>query len=289
MDTVLENDFLKVTIKAKGAELASVVNKKTNLEYMWGADPAFWGKSSPVLFPIVGTLRKDTFHYGNKSYSLPRHGFARDHVFDVERKEQDQAVFLLKSSTATLEKYPFQFELRLCYSLTENSLQVTYDVKNVGDGLQYFSIGGHPAFKVPLVDGTLYEDYFLEFDKKETAGRWPLDAGLVKTQSAPLLQDSNILPLTRSLFSDDAVVLKHLRSTNVSLRSHKDSHGLHFNFDGFPFLGIWAAPNANFVCIEPWCGIADSVAHNQDLTKKEGIETIAAGQSWMRMWSVRFF
>lgn len=289
MDIVLENDFLKVGIKAKGAELASVVHKKTNLEYIWGADPAFWGKSSPVLFPIVGTLKADAFRYGGKTYSLPRHGFARDHVFAVEHQQRDHATFLLKSSASMLERYPFQFELRLMYSLEENNLRVTYDVRNTGDGIQYFSIGGHPAFNVPLVDGARYEDYFLEFEKKETAGRWPLDAGLVRTEPTPLLNDSNILPLTRSLFSEDAVVLKHLQSTKVSLKSHIDRHGLDFSFGGFPFLGIWAAPNANFVCIEPWCGIADAVNHNQDFTTKEGIETIGAGMTWTKMWSVRFF
>jgi len=289
MEIVLENDFLIVGIKVKGAELRSVFHKMTNLEYMWGADPAFWGKSSPVLFPIVGTLKGDLFHYRDKAYSLPRHGFARDLVFDVEHRQRDHAVFLLKSSSGTLERYPFQFELRLIYRVVENNLRVTYDVKNVGDGMQYFSIGGHPAFKVPLVDGARYEDYFLEFEKKETTGRWPLDAGLVKTQPTPLLNDSNILPLTRSLFSEDAVVLKHLQSTTVSLKSHTDRHGLDFNFDGFPFLGIWAAPNANFVCIEPWCGIADAVNHNQDFTTKEGIEKIEPDQPWTRTWTARFF
>jgi len=289
MDIVLENDFLRVGVKIKGAELASVFHKKTNLEYMWGADPAFWGKSSPVLFPIVGTLKGDVFHYEGKSYSLPRHGFARDYVFEIERQERDRAIFLLRSSDAMLEKYPFEFELRLHYQLAENNLQVTYDVKNSGDGMQYFSIGGHPAFKVPLVEGARYEDYFLEFQKKETAGRWPLAAGLVKTEPTPLLNESQVLPLTRALFSDDAVVLKHLRSTRVSLKSRNDSRGLDFNFEGFPFLGIWAAPNANFVCIEPWCGIADSVNHNQDFVRKEGIEKIAPGQRWEKTWSVRFY
>ena len=289
MDIVLENDFLKVAIKAKGAELASVFHKNTRLEYMWGADPAFWGKSSPVLFPIVGTLKGDTFQYNGKAYSLPRHGFARDHVFDIEHQDRDHAVFILKSSAETLQKYPFQFELRLHYRIAQNTLHVTYDVKNTGDGLQYFSVGGHPAFKVPLIDNARYEDYFLEFEKNETTDRWPLDAGLVKTQSTPLLKNSNILPLTRSLFSEDAVVLKHLQSTKVSLKSHNDAHGLEFNFDGFPFLGIWAAPNANFVCIEPWCGVADSVNHNQDFATKEGIEKIQGRQQWKRMWGVRFF
>lgn len=289
MDIVLENDFLKISIKQKGAELASVFNKKTELEYMWGADPAFWGKSSPVLFPIVGTLKDDVYNYRGKKYSLPRHGFARDHVFDVESQQKDAAVFLLKSSAATIEKYPFEFELRLRYTLDKDFVHLAYDIKNIGNDVQYFSIGGHPAFKVPLTSAVRYEDYFLEFNHAETAGRWPLAAGLVKTEPVALLNNTKTLPLTRQLFSEDAVVLKNLKSTVVSLRSKNDEHGLEFHFEGFPFLGIWAAPNADFVCIEPWCGIADSVDHDQDFTTKEGIEKVSPKEVWSRAWKVKFF
>lgn len=289
MDVVLENNFLKVGIKQKGAELVSVFGKQTELEYMWSADPAFWGKSSPVLFPIVGTLKDDTYLYQHKKYSLPRHGFARDQVFEIESQQHDSAVFLLKSTPASLEKYPFEFELRLHYKLDANSLQMTYEVKNTGRDLLYFSIGGHPAFKVPLVKRSRYEDYYLEFNKSENSGRWPLTAGLVKKEPSPLLSNSNILPLARQLFSEDAVVLKNLKSTMVSLKSKTDDHGLDFYFEGFPFLGIWAAPKADFVCIEPWCGIADSVMHDQQFITKEGIEKIAAKGSWSREWKAKFY
>ncbi|RAW00604.1 aldose 1-epimerase family protein [Pseudochryseolinea flava] len=289
MQHTISNGTLSATIKSKGAELSSVVHQQLGLEYMWGADPAFWGKSSPILFPIVGTLKDNQFNYKNKSYQLPRHGFARDEEFTVESTSPTKVTFLQKSNSVSLQKYPFTFELRLGYALIDDCLHTSYLVTNTGTEDLYFSIGGHPAFKVPLANHLKYEDYYLEFDTPETIGRWPItNDGLIDSTPEALLQNEKRISLTRGLFANDAVVLKNIKSKNVAIKSDKDAHGLSFNFDGFPFLGLWAAKNADFVCIEPWCGIADSVNHNQALTTKEGIEKIGTGTTWTRTWKVKF-
>ncbi len=290
MSIVLENDHLIVKIKPKGAELTSVFNKKTELEYMWNADPAFWGKTSPVLFPIVGTLKDDTYIYKNKPHRLSRHGFARDMVFEVTDSAAGAAVFTLNSSPQLMENYPFMFRLDIKYTLEANYIHVNYLVTNSGEDDMYFSIGGHPAFKAPMVDNTHYEDYYLEFNEVENVPRWPISSGgLIEDSTKPLLNETNKIQLNKTLFNEDALVIKKLKSDVVSLKCSKHQHGLDFHFDGFPFLGIWAAKNADFVCIEPWCGIADSVTHNQQLVEKEGIEIVNAGKSWSRVWSVKFF
>jgi galactose mutarotase-like enzyme len=290
MNTVIENSNLRVAIKSTGAELFSVVNKHTTLEYMWSGNPEFWGKTSPVLFPIVGTLKDNTFLFNKKKYILERHGFARDIEFDITASKKDAVAFALKSTPQSMEKYPFDFELALTYTLHENFLHVNYSVQNNGQEEMYFSIGGHPAFKVPLVDGTRYEDHYLQLNKIENAPRWPIGSGgLIESSPATLLESEDKIHLTKTLFQRDALVLKHLRSDMVSLKSTTHAHGLDFHFEGFPFLGIWAAKNADFVCIEPWCGIADSVTHNQELTSKEGIEKIEAGEFWSRTWKVKFY
>jgi galactose mutarotase-like enzyme len=289
MEYPIENEHLLVTIKSKGAELASIVNNQTQLEYMWGAGPA-WAKSSPVLFPIVGTLKDNTYTYKNKTYQLPRHGFARDEAFEVEQSQKDSITFLLTSSAPSLEKYPFHFELRISYQLKQDEVFVTYQVTNLGNEEMYFSLGAHPAFKVPLTNALQFEDYYLQFSRKEKASRWLITKeGLIDLKSTPLLIDIDRLDLTHQLFYEDAIVLKKLNSELITLKTDKDEHGLEFHFTGFPFLGLWAAKDANFICIEPWCGIADSVNHNHDFTSKEGIEKIAAGTSWWRSWSVRCY
>lgn len=286
----IENKQLQVIIAAKGAELQSIYDKGVDLEYMWKGDPAFWGKHSPILFPIVGSLKDNKYEYNGKSYSMSRHGFARDMDFEISRQEKDRIEFLLKSNDETRSVYPFEFILSISYSIHENKLTTTYSVTNPGHNELYFSIGGHPAFSVPLMAETGYEDYYLEFNMPENLGKWPISKdGLIEKEPIPFLKEESRLKLSKKLFYQDAIVLKHLASNVVSLKSLKTSHGFHFSFDGFPYLGIWSAKDADFVCIEPWCGIADGVDSDQQLIHKEGINKLAASARFERQWSVSVY
>ncbi|MEO5979903.1 MAG: aldose 1-epimerase family protein [Chryseolinea sp.] len=290
MNVLLENDSIQVGIKSMGAELYSVKRKQFQLEYMWSGDSAVWGKTSPVLFPIVGALKENTYYYKGKSYSLSRHGFAREQHFQIKDQSKTEVTFVIVSDAESLLKYPFQFCLSMHYKIIDASLEVSYKVENTGKDEMYFSVGAHPAFAVPLEYGLQYDDYYLLFDQKEIAARWPISAaGLIESTPHSLLQNSDKLSLNRKLFAQDALVLKHLKSKSLSLKSDIGSHGLDFDFASFPYLGIWAAKDGDFVCIEPWCGIADSVIHDQNLTTKEGIEKLMPGVNWNRSWKVKFF
>lgn len=286
----ISNQQLTVAISAQGAELQSIYNKATALEYMWSGDPAFWGKKSPVLFPIVGGLKNNSYTYQNKTYHLGRHGFARERDFAVSNQAEDSIRFSLVSDEKTMEVYPFTFRFSIEYRLKNNRLFVTYIVENTGESILYFSVGAHPAFKVPLVEGTAFEDYQLLFNQTENAGIYPLSAeGLIEKNTNPLLQNASTLALSKPLFYKDALVFKHLRSGSIGIVSDKTKHGLKLHYTNFPFMGIWSARNADFVCIEPWCGIADSVDTNGDLTQKEGINNLAPHAVFQREWSVEVF
>ena len=286
----VENTHLRITINPKGAELQSIYNKVLDMEYMWNADPAFWGKHSPVLFPIVGALKNDTYYLDNKAYHLSRHGFAREMDFGVTAQTGSHIQFTLESNETTLVNFPFAFRFDVAYELEENNLKTTYRIGNTGKSVMYFSVGGHPAFKVPLTPNTAYNDYYLEFNNPEHAGRWPISKdGLIETSSTEVFNQHNKLPLSKELFLQDALVFKGLSSNNVALKCEKNAHGLLFDFTGFPYLGIWAAKNADFVCIEPWCGIADSVNTNQQLVNKEGIQVLQPSKNFERSWSVTLF
>lgn len=283
----LENDSLKVWIKPKGAELRSLVNKKTGIEHIWDADPSYWAKSSPVLFPIVGGLKEGSYTYNGRSYNLSRHGFARDNMFEAVSKDKEQVTFKFSSSEETLKVYPFHFDFFITYVLDEALLAVNYKVVNTGETNMFFSLGAHPAFAVPFNQEGAYDSFSLEFDASEDLKRWPLSPeGLIEIESTDLKLDNNKLNLTKKLFESDALVFKNLKSEVITLKSKQSENYLKFTFKDFPFFGIWAAKNANFVCLEPWCGIADSVEHNQELTEKEGINALAAGQSFERSWAV---
>lgn len=271
----ISNDTLTIKVADKGAELQSIYHNQHKLEYMWSGDPAYWAKKSPVLFPIVGGLKKNTYRYKGKDYQLGRHGFARDNNFELAEKTDSSLTFFLKSNEQTKTSYPFDFVFTVKYSLQENKVQITFIVEDTGSENLLFSVGAHPAFAVPLVKGTEYEDYYLHFNETEHAGRWPLSSeGLIETTPTPLLKNENRLPLQKELFYKDALVLKHLKSDEISIVSDKTSHGIKVDFAGFPYMGIWAAKDADFICIEPWYGIADSVNASGNLEEKEGINTL---------------
>ncbi len=287
---ILENEVLKVEIASKGAELQSIVNKVFGIEYLWNGDPAFWAKRSPVLFPIVGSLKNNTYYYQGKPYQLPRHGFARDMEFRAERQSAKEITLLLASSAETKVNYPFDFEFRIRYQLLGDEVSTEYMVTNTGTGVLYFSVGGHPAFRLPLTAGTAFTDYYLRFEETEHLSRWPISKdGLIQNNPIPVLEDTNRLSLQKSMFYQDALIFKYPASSEISLLSGKTPHGIQFQMGEFPFLGIWSAKDADFICLEPWCGIADSVSSDQQLEHKEGIEKTVQGKVFSRQWRIKLF
>lgn len=283
----IENDHLRIQVSEKGAELQSIYSKETGLEYLWNGDIAFWGKRSPVLFPIVGGLKNNAYQYEGKTYELARHGFAREKNFTVTSNETGSISFTLQSDAALKEQYPFLFKFIITYSLHQHTLNCRYEVFNIDIKPIYFSIGAHPAFKIPLVAGTSFEDYYLLFNEQETASKWPLSAeGLIEKTPINFFNNSNRINLSKALFYGDALVFKGLKSTSIAVLTEKSPHGFKLAYSDFPYMGIWSAKDADFVCIEPWCGIADSVDATGNILQKEGIEMLYSGENFSRSWRV---
>jgi galactose mutarotase-like enzyme len=286
----LENEYLRVSVKPEGAELTSIFDKANNLERLWQADPAVWNRHAPILFPLVGRLRDNTYHYRGQSYSLPQHGFARDHTFRLKRESATSVSFELSDTPETRANYPFAFTLQLDYTLDANKVHVAHTVTNPGAETLYFSIGGHPAFRTPLREGEAFSDYYIEFEKKETAARWYANGnGLIDRSEENYLENTSVVPYTLDRFSEDALVFKRLESTEVSIKSFKNAHAVTLDFAGWPYLGIWSKPGgAPFICLEPWFGIADHTAHDGELTRKEGIMPLEPGLNFCCEYSLAF-
>jgi len=285
----LTNGIITVTAINKGAELQRIFSHKTNLEYLWNAGEA-WPKKSPVLFPIVGGLKHNTYHHEGKAYKLPRHGFARDMDFELAEQSATSLRFVLHSNDQTRQVYPFDFAFTIIYAIEGNALHITFKVENTGSNEHYFSVGAHPAFAVPVVPSLQYTDYHLLFSEYEVAGRWPLTKdGLIENFAVPFLDNINHVHITKELFAHDALVFKNLHSSSISIKSEKLPHGVKVNFHGFPYMGLWAAKGADFVCIEPWCGIADTVDSTGELKDKEGIIHQQPGAVFTRTYSIEVF
>jgi len=284
----LQNDTIKINVKSLGAELCSIFHKEHQLEYMWQAGPE-WTKHSPLLFPIVGQLSDNYFNYQNKRYELPRHGFAREKFFSLIEQESNRLVFRLSHDEETIKVYPFYFNLEVEYALQDDKVIVSYLVENTDKGNLYFSIGAHPAFKVPLYDEEKYNDYKLLFDDKISDDLWPLKNGLIGEKAIPYLMQQKEVPLTKELFSNDALVFKNFGSSSIEIKSKNHTHGIKFNLHNAPYLGLWAAKGANFICIEPWHGIADSVNSDHDLISKEGIISLVPNDVFAYKYSIQVF
>ncbi|REE00574.1 aldose 1-epimerase family protein [Marinoscillum furvescens] len=265
----IANKHLTVSFKAKGAELTSI--KKNGLEYLWQANPKFWGRHAPVLFPIVGKLVKDAMKYRGKTYEMTQHGFARDMEFELDTHTGDEAVFSLKSSTETHKKYPFDFLLSISYRLEGSGLRVTYTVENRGDQDMYFSIGGHPAFNCPLTADESRTDYWFEFNNAEQLTTHIIEGAHFTGETEEVAAPDGKIAIRKDLFDRDALVFKNLHADRVSLCSPQKKW-LTFHFGEFPYLGLWSKNQESpFVCIEPWQGLADHELHNQQFDQKEGI------------------
>lgn len=283
----LENDKIKIAVLSLGAELCSLYHKEFRLQYLWQAGDA-WAKHSPVLFPIVGQLKNNEYIHQQKKYSLPRHGFAREKMFSLLGQKENQITFRLSDDESTRKNYPFSFHFDIHYLLTDDELFITYSTTNTGKEKMYFSVGAHPAFRVPLDLRDKYEEHYLEFDALEQSGRWPLIEGLIDSVPTPFFK-SNTIHLSKELFANDALVFKKIESNTIHLRSNKHQHGLRVRVNQCPYLGLWAAKGADFLCIEPWQGIADSVNASGELSEKEGMLVLDSGENHQYRWSIQLF
>lgn len=294
MNYEIKNNFIKAKIKSFGAELNSLQKVEENLdnsfEYIWQADARYWNRNSPILFPIVGRLKNDSYFYKNKKYNMTQHGFARDKEFEMVKHEVDFIEFRLKSDEKTLEIYPFLFELYISYTLEKSKLIISYKVVNKSADEMLFSIGAHPAFNCSFID-----DCFLEFeDIKKTKRYFLNELGLVYKNEDLEIKDNKIL-LNEELFKNDALVFNDTNIKTVSLKNEnknrnenkKDNRFIKIDFESFSYLGIWSKPSgAPFICIEPWYGIADEENSNQDLEDKKEMMRLEKDEVFSCFYSV---
>ncbi len=284
MTATLENSQLCLVCRPQGAELVSVFHLQQAREYMWQADPAVWGWHAPLLFPIVGQLRRDRYTLDEQTYQMPKHGFARHRTFELVEQAPTRLVWQLAADTDTLAVYPFRFVLRVGYTLAGNTLTVDYHLTHQDEAPMWFSIGAHPAFALPEAGAVPYE---VVAQQPETAPCHQLTNGLYSGQITPGWS-GKVLSLTPGIFDTDALVFQELRAQSLVLRHPQTDYRVQMDFAGFPYFALWAKPDAPFVCLEPWYGLADYTFHNGDLTRKHGIRRLEPGAVFEAAYRLTF-
>ena len=277
----IANEYISLAAKTIGAEWCSLKAVKTGKEYMWQADPTYWGRHSCILFPIIGAVKDHEIEIGGQRYAMKKHGLVRDLPFEMVQQTRDSVTFLFRSNDQTRPFFPFEFSLEAHYSLSAYTASVRYTVNNEQNSEMYFSLGGHPAFNCPLYSGEKRSDYSLVFNRAEDAETQLLDSNGLRTSTRKVvLQHSDTISITDHLFDEDALIFHNLRSNEVSLVNAKGQKMWTFDFTGFTHLGIWSKNQQSpYVCIEPWFGWADPVDPPASFKDKEGIVKLASGKS----------
>lgn len=288
----LKNNQIQIAVNTVGAELCRITSIKNGTEYMWDGNPDVWEHFAPNLFPIIGALKNDTYIFKNKKYKLPKHGIVRkNNALVLHEQTENSLTFKLSYSKDTLKVYPFKFEFFIKYTLTNTTIHVLHTVKNIDDKPLYFSVGGHPAFKCPIYENEVYSHYSLIFETTETSEKHLINTknGLILDETRPVLNNTNILDLTHDLFNHDALIFKDLKSRKVTLNSKIHGDILSVSYHDFDYLGIWAKPNGDYVCIEPWLGIADNANTKQEFTAKEGIKKLDVQDTFQASYAIEIY
>lgn len=274
-----ENEYVSISVKQMGAELSSFKSKETGIEYLWQGNPDVWAGQSPILFPIVGQVYENKFRVDGKEYEMLRHGIARRRNFEL--KEQGEGYIILTQSwnEDSLKQYPFKYIYDIEFRLDGKKLTVTSTIKNDDNRVIYFSIGAHPGFNCKIGD-------WLEFEENETlkCEKITPDA-MLDGKFYPTLTDSKRFDITADVFIDDAHILSGFKSDTVYLKSDFRPQIIKFNFGKAPYLGLWAKPGAEYVCIEPWYGLNDAPVYKEDFSQKRDIQKISTDEEFVFPWS----
>lgn len=293
----ISNGSLTASIDTMGAQLMSLL--KGESEYLWQGDANWWPRRAPILFPIVGVLKDGKAESAEGTVSLARHGLARLNQFEVVEQSPSSVTLQLKSTEETLKAYPYDFELKLIFSVAGDTLTQTYEVNNPANVVLPFTLGAHPAFNIPIpgVEAASLDQYHLLFTRSWTSyGPSITDEGLCDyTTPQRLIVDSDTLPLSWELIDrEKTITLEDVPDRRITLAANveasSEAHGIQMDFEGFDYLGIWsAAPGCPFVALEPWCGIADTVDCDGIFEHKPGIISLEPGQSIAKTLNIKVF
>jgi galactose mutarotase-like enzyme len=275
----LENEYLIATFVAKGAQMSHLISKETNLDYIWQADPSFWGYHNPTLFPIVGSTFNHTLLIDGAQYKMKQHGFARIFDFECIHKDSQSCTFQLSDNEETLKQYPFKFDLLIRYTLAGKRILINYRIENKSDAVMPFQFGLHPAFKLPLQTSKTIEDYRIEFHPESDLKFYMEDLFIKSTSS---------IPLSDAMFEERPTWLfENVLAPYVSLSDGEN--GVKVSCAGYRWLALWKPLGAPFICIEPWHGHGDFIKNSLPFEQREGTILLPAGKHWITSYTIEPF
>ena len=280
----LENDFLIIETNKSGAELTRIFSKNQNKEILWNGDSKYWGRHSPILFPIVGRLKDNETIIDDTLYNMSQHGFARDMDFDLVNTTDNSITYKLTSNENTKKYYPYSFELIITYKLVNNKVTIDWKVNNTNSCDMYFSIGAHPAFNI----NSNLEDYYLEFNTRDNIENIALNGPY--NDKYTKIENLDTLNLSNEIFKNDAIIYTNI--DGIKIKPKKEDYVVNVEFKDFPLVGIWSPyyketnSTAPFICIEPWYGLCDNINSDKIFKNKKFINVLKSNESFNTSYSI---
>ena len=283
MNIRLTSEHYSVTVSRLGAETVSFMDHNLQKEYLWQGNPDVWYGQSPILFPIVGQILDNKYRVDGKEYEMAKHGIARKRDFELKEAGEGYLILTQKWNEETLAGYPYKYILDVEFRLEGKTITVKHTVTNDDDKTIYFSIGAHPGFNCKIGD-------YLEFEENETLVCEKINPdSILDGIHYPTLNNEKVFEITADVFNKDAHVLSGMKSDTLYLKSNVRNEVIKFNFGKAPYLGIWAKPGAEYVCIEPWYGINDSYDKKADFSEKRAIQSATVGTDFSFSWTAEIF
>lgn len=291
MIVTIANECLTVDIEDFGAQLASV-RSHSGTEYLWQGDADIWARRAPILFPILGRLKDNTYLLQGQPYTIPTHGFARDMVFEVVEQSPTRASFRLTDTPETRKVYPFAFSLTVTYALEGSRLTKSHRIENHSSVEMLYELGAHDGFQAPLSQGEKMGDYAIRLPGLDAIAPYGMDEACMVTpkgDSIPLTEGR--MPLTPATYGLDTVILDQPPQARAVLADGQDRPRVTVDFGDFAYLGIWTQNkpfDTNYVCIEPWTTLPDATFVGRELGDKTGIRRLAPGASEVLAYTTTF-
>ncbi|RDY30883.1 aldose 1-epimerase family protein [Lachnotalea glycerini] len=285
----LENERLILKVNDQGGQLSGIYDKKNEREIIWCADPKYWNRHAPILFPFVGEIFHKQYQYNGIKYPMTAHGFARDAEFLFEKDLDNKIVHTLVSTKETKQIYPFDFKLEVSHSLVDNKVIVEWKVVNMGEKEMLFSIGAHPAFCVPADESEEQKDYYLTFGQKDKLNYIQIsqDGGCAlydKIHTLPLADGKH--QIGEHLFDDGVLIFENHQLSEVGIAFPNKEQYVNIKCNGFPYVGIWTKPNTPFICLEPWYGRCDNEGFTGELKDKTGVQRLSPNEEFIVTYEI---
>lgn len=254
----IKSKDLTIRIDEYGAVLANVIYNSDSFEFLYQKDPEIWGDQDIAIFPVIDHPR---FRVGERHFQCDiKHGIIRHRKADRVESKESSLSMVFSSSEDTIRQYPFEFSFTASFNVSGNRLDVCYEVKNRGHEAMPFYVGGHPGLNAK--GGVAH----LVLPEEENPEIWLLQDGSV-TGHRPFGPLKELLISKDTLKEYKTFILTGFKTNDYILKTEDAIYSISTDA---PTIGLWSKPHAGeYVCFEPWWGMAVQKDDDRDFKDKE--------------------